>query len=63
MEELSHIIPDDPQRLRILIAEDDEITAKVLEIMVEHLGHKAIVSANGAAAWGGFSKNLIRRSF
>src|SRR4051812_47186904 len=56
MEEMAHIIPDDPQRLRILIAEDEEITAKLLEVMVEHLGHKAIVSHNGGDAWEAFQQ-------
>lgn len=56
MEIISHIIPDDPQRLRILIAEDDDVTSKLLEVMVEHLGHKAILAANGAEAWEIFQK-------
>jgi phosphoserine phosphatase RsbU/P len=42
------------KRLKILIAEDDPVAAKVLEVMVETLGYEAIVARNGALAWDAF---------
>jgi sigma-B regulation protein RsbU (phosphoserine phosphatase) len=44
-------LPEALKRLRILIAEDDEITAKILEAMAETLGYKTMVAANGSIAW------------
>ena len=41
-------ILDELKRLRILIAEDDDVTAKILEVMAENLGYKTLVTTNGA---------------
>ena len=42
--------------MRVLVADDDEITVVALEGMLRHLGHEAVVARNGAQAW-----ELIRR--
>ena len=37
--------------MKILIAEDDPVAAKVLRLTLEQGGHEVLVVANGAAAW------------
>ncbi len=40
----------------VLVAEDDPVTAKVLEIMVETLGGTPVVTTNGVEAWEAYQK-------
>ena len=42
--------------MRVLVADDDEITVVALDGMLRHLGHEAVVARTGTAAW-----ELIRR--
>ena len=37
--------------MRILIAEDDAVTRRVLQRAVEQLGHEALVAGDGLDAW------------
>jgi CheY-like chemotaxis protein len=37
--------------MRILIAEDDPVSRRVLEATLEKFGHEVVVAAEGAAAW------------
>jgi two-component system, cell cycle response regulator len=42
--------------MRVLVADDDEITLVALDGMLSHLGHEAVLARNGTEAW-----ELIRR--
>ena len=46
--------------MRILIAEDDAVSATILQVTLENAGHEVIVSVNGAAAWEQFNKDPVR---
>jgi CheY-like chemotaxis protein len=37
--------------MRVLIADDDEVTLSALGGMLRHLGHEAVVTRNGDDAW------------
>ncbi len=37
--------------MKVLIADDDEVTIAALEGMLRHLGHEAVVARNGTEAW------------
>ncbi|MDB6025364.1 MAG: response regulator receiver protein [Verrucomicrobiales bacterium] len=54
--ELEHILTD-LKRLTVLIAEDDDVTARVLEITLKKLGLKTVVAHDGAAAWRAFEES------
>jgi CheY-like chemotaxis protein len=40
--------------MKILIAEDDPVSSKILRLTLEQVGHEVIVVSNGAAAWQRF---------
>jgi phosphoserine phosphatase RsbU/P len=46
--------------MKILIAEDDPVSAKILQFTLENAGHQAIVTANGRAAWDQFNNEPVR---
>ncbi|EDY19309.1 response regulator receiver protein [Chthoniobacter flavus Ellin428] len=46
--------------MKILIAEDDPIAAKVLCLTLQNLGHEVVVATNGAEAWETFDAEPIR---
>jgi DNA-binding response OmpR family regulator len=46
--------------MRILIAEDDAVSATILQVTLENAGHEVIVSVNGAAAWEQFNQDPVR---
>ncbi len=46
--------------MRILIAEDDAVSATILQVTLENAGYEVIVSVNGAAAWEQFNKDPVR---
>ncbi|OEU67751.1 MAG: hypothetical protein BA863_12830 [Desulfovibrio sp. S3730MH75] len=46
--------------MRILIVEDNIVSLKLLEKILEKLGHKALVAEDGLKAWELFQKNKIR---
>jgi len=46
--------------LKILIAEDDPVTAKILENNIKNWGYKVITTRDGAEAWRAVKDNSIR---
>jgi sigma-B regulation protein RsbU (phosphoserine phosphatase) len=46
--------------MRILIAEDDPVSAKILQFTLENAGHQAIVTGNGKVAWDQFNRDPVR---
>ncbi len=46
--------------MKILIAEDDPISVKILQITLEHYGHEVVVAADGATAWETFDRDPVR---
>jgi sigma-B regulation protein RsbU (phosphoserine phosphatase) len=49
-----------PKRSRILIAEDDPISAKVLEAALSKLGYEPVIAHDGAEAWEIFNREPAR---
>lgn len=45
--------------MRILIAEDDQVSRLVLRKAVEHLGHECLVATDGAEAWKLFQEGPV----
>ncbi len=46
--------------MKILIAEDDPVSVKVLQFTLQHFGHEVVVAANGQEAWTKFDENPVR---
>ena len=46
--------------MKILIAEDDFVSVKVLQLTLEHEGHEVVVACNGEEAWNLFDANPVR---
>jgi DNA-binding response OmpR family regulator len=46
--------------MKILIAEDDYISRKVLRLTLEQLGHEVLVADDGAEAWKTFDQEPVR---
>jgi phosphoserine phosphatase RsbU/P len=46
--------------MKILIAEDDPVSAKILQFTLENAGHEVVVAPNGQIAWEVFDKNPFR---
>ena len=46
--------------MKILIAEDDPVSLKILQFTLEHYGHEVIAAANGRAAWEMFDAEPAR---
>jgi len=46
--------------MKILIAEDDAIAAKVLRLTLQHLNHEVVVASTGSQAWEMFDKDPVR---
>jgi sigma-B regulation protein RsbU (phosphoserine phosphatase) len=49
-----------PQRSRILIAEDDPISARILEAALSRFGYETVVARDGAEAWDKFDQEPAR---
>lgn len=45
---------------KILIAEDDPVSAKVLSVLLERLGYDTIIARNGDEAWEAFHQAPVR---
>lgn len=45
--------------MKVLIAEDDKVSSKVLERNIRNWGYKVIISNNGQQAWNAFQKDEI----
>lgn len=46
--------------MRILIAEDDPVSVKILQFTLQHWGHDVITTSDGAAAWEAFERDPVR---
>jgi sigma-B regulation protein RsbU (phosphoserine phosphatase) len=49
-----------PKRSRILIAEDDPISAKILEAALTKFGYEPVIACDGVAAWEIFNQEPVR---
>lgn len=46
--------------MRILIAEDDPVSVKILQFTLEHFGHDVVAASDGAEAWTLFDHDPVR---
>jgi CheY-like chemotaxis protein len=46
--------------MKILIAEDDPVSVKILQITLEHYGHQVVVADSGESAWATFDAEPVR---
>lgn len=46
--------------MKILVAEDDPVSVKILQLTLEHYGHEVITTASGQEAWDAFDKEPVR---
>ncbi len=46
--------------MRILVAEDDPVSAKILQITLQHFGHEVVVTNSGEEAWRQFDQEPFR---
>ena len=46
--------------MKILIAEDDPVSVKVLQFTLEHYGHAVVVAGSGSEAWEKFDAEPVR---
>lgn len=46
--------------MKILIAEDDLVSAKILQLTFEHFGHEVVAAADGLEAWNLFEREPFR---
>lgn len=46
--------------MKILIAEDDPVSVKILQFTLEHYGHEVVSAADGEEAWQLFDRDPVR---
>ena len=46
--------------MKILIAEDDPVSARILQFALESAGHSVIVATSGEEAWTAFDQEPVR---
>jgi PleD family two-component response regulator len=46
--------------MKILIAEDEAVSARVLKLLLEKEGHGVVVAGDGEAAWGRYQEEPVR---
>ena len=46
--------------MKILIAEDDPVSVKILQFTLQHYGHEVVSAANGVEAWEKFDRDPFR---
>ena len=46
--------------MKILIAEDDPVSVKVLQFTLQHYGHEVVAAASGSEAWEKFDAEPVR---
>ncbi len=46
--------------MKILIAEDDPVSTKILQFTLEHYGHEVVAAEDGAQAWEIFDRDPVR---
>jgi phosphoserine phosphatase RsbU/P len=45
--------------MKILVAEDDPVSRRILTATLDHLGHRSIVAPDGQAAWDLFQREAV----
>jgi len=46
--------------MKILIAEDDPVSVKILQFTLQHYGHEVVAAGNGTEAWELFDRDPVR---
>jgi CheY-like chemotaxis protein len=46
--------------MKILVAEDDPVSVKILQLTLEHYGHEVITTGSGEEAWEAFDREPVR---
>src|SRR5476651_2396170 len=46
--------------MKILIAEDDPVSVKILQFTLQHFGHEVVTASNGTEAWEEFDREPVR---
>ena len=46
--------------MKILIAEDDPVSVKILQYTLQHYGHEVVTAASGTEAWEAFDRDPVR---
>jgi len=46
--------------MKILIAEDDPVSVKILQYTLQHFGHEVVTAASGTEAWEMFDREPVR---
>ena len=46
--------------MKILIAEDEPVSSRILQLTLEHFGHEVIAAADGRQAWERFDADPVR---
>lgn len=46
--------------MKILIAEDDPVSVKILQFTLQHFGHEVVTAAHGTEAWEKFERDPVR---
>lgn len=46
--------------MKILIAEDDPVSVKILQFTLQHFGHEVVTAASGSEAWEIFDRDPVR---
>jgi sigma-B regulation protein RsbU (phosphoserine phosphatase) len=46
--------------MKILIAEDDPVSVKILQFTLQHWGHEVLCTGNGEEAWAAFDQEPVR---
>lgn len=46
--------------MKILIAEDDPVSSRILQVTLQHYGHEVIAAEDGEAAWERFDSDPVR---
>src|SRR5476649_710406 len=49
-----------PKRTRILVAEDDPVSSRILRTVLEKCGYETLITQNGSEAWDEFNKEPMR---
>ena len=46
--------------MKILIAEDDPVSVKILQFTLQHFGHEVVTASSGTEAWEHFDREPVR---
>ena len=49
-----------PCPMKILVAEDDPVSVKIIQVTLEHYGHEVVVTNTGEEAWEAFDREPVR---